>query len=25
MEPESTFWQRFVSGFVQMLGIEDQL
>jgi putative cardiolipin synthase len=24
-EPESTFWQRFVSGFVQMLGIEDQL
>ena len=25
MEPESTFWQRFVSGFVQMLGVEDQL
>ena len=25
MEPESTFWQRFVAGFVQMLGIEDQL
>ena len=25
MDPESTFWQRFVSGFVQMLGIEDQL
>jgi putative cardiolipin synthase len=25
MEPESTFWQRFVSGFVQMVGIEDQL
>jgi putative cardiolipin synthase len=24
-EPESTFWQRFVAGFVQMLGIEDQL
>ena len=24
-EPESTFWQRFVSGFVGMLGIEDQL
>ncbi|NIW45270.1 MAG: hypothetical protein GWN30_11095 [Gammaproteobacteria bacterium] len=25
MEPESTFWQHFVSAFVQMLGIEDQL
>ena len=24
-EPESTFWQRFVAGFVKMLGIEDQL
>ena len=25
MEPESTFWQRFVSGFVQSLDIEGQL
>jgi putative cardiolipin synthase len=24
-DPESTFWQRFVSGFVQSLGIEGQL
>ena len=24
-EPESTFWQRFMSGFIKMLPIEDQL
>ena len=24
-EPESTFWQRFASGFIKMLPVEDQL
>ena len=24
-EPESTFWQRFMSGFIKMLPVEDQL
>jgi cardiolipin synthase C len=24
-DPESTFWQRFVSGFIKMLPVEDQL
>ena len=24
-EPESTFWQRFMSGFIKMLPIEEQL
>jgi len=25
MEPESTFWQRFMSGFIKMLPVEGQL
>jgi putative cardiolipin synthase len=24
-EPESTFWQRFISGFIMILPVEEQL